>query len=118
MGTIILTAPQHIEAEVTNSIRKAVLNNLIDREKGDELLAEWLGTAPERLRLATPAPLLPTAWSISFDYGVTLFDGLYLALAAQLEIDFVVADERLLRSPAGKLPFVHALTSFRLSGHT
>jgi hypothetical protein len=45
--------------------------------------------------------------------GVTLFDGLYLTLGQQAGLDAVVADERLLRSPAGKLPFVRSLSEFR-----
>ena len=53
---------------------------------------------------------------MSFQYGVTLFDGLYLALADDLAIDLVVADERLLRSPAGRLPFVYSLDGFAVDG--
>jgi predicted nucleic acid-binding protein len=115
LGTITLIAPQHIESEVANSIRKAVLNDRIDRTKGDGLLAQWLGTSSARLRLVPTAPLLPAAWPLAFDYGVTLFDGMYIALADQLGIDLVVADERMLRSPAGKLPFIHDLNAFTLN---
>lgn len=113
-GKVTLTAPQQIEVEVASSVRKAVLNGRVGRSRGDEPLTEWLDTSAVRLQLVPTTPFLPAAWTLSFRLGISLFDGLYIALAEELGIDVIVADDRLLRSAAGRLPFVHALSGYTL----
>jgi predicted nucleic acid-binding protein len=108
-GRLALAAPQQIEVEVTAAIRRAVLTGRVDSNEGRRLVDQWLGELCPSMNLVANARALASAFDLSLRYGVTLFDALYLTVAEQAVLDVVVADERLLRSPAGTLPFVRSL---------
>lgn len=57
--------------------------------------------------------MLPDALRRALQLGITLFDALYIVLADDLGVQFVTGDERLLRSPAGALPLMRDLRTFR-----
>lgn len=61
------------------------------------------------LQLATHAPLLPQAFDLSLRYGVTVYDALYVALAARERLPFVTTDARLVRAVSPSLPAVTLL---------
>lgn len=108
-GALDLLAPQQIEIEVANAIRKAVLNGRVSTQAGNRHLEEWLGPVCARFRLIPNGWLLPQAFSCSLALSVTLFDALYIVLAEELGLELVVADTHLLRATAGVLDFVHLL---------
>ncbi|HET7770186.1 MAG TPA: type II toxin-antitoxin system VapC family toxin [Chloroflexota bacterium] len=108
-GRLALAAPRQIEVEVTAAIRRAVLTGRVDAAEGRRLVVQWLDELCPSLRLAANARALAGAFAFSLRYGVTLFDALYLTVAEQASSNLVVADERLLRSPAGALPFAWSL---------
>lgn len=103
---LVLVAPQQIEVEVTATIRKAALAGRITRAQADTLAEEWIERLCPRLHLLGNGLFLRLALRRSFDLGVTLFDALYITLAEHLAADLVVADERLLASAAGGLPYL------------
>jgi predicted nucleic acid-binding protein len=111
-GALTLYAPRQIEVEVAAALRKAVLNRRLPAAAAATALALWLGPLRDRLRLADNADLLPAAMPRAIALGVTLFDALYLVLAEELTIQVVVADSRLLRSPALRAPAVRALSTY------
>jgi predicted nucleic acid-binding protein len=117
-GRLRLTAPEQIEVEVANSIRKAVLNGRLSLTDGEAALDRWLRLARGKLELASNTALLPEALMRSVALGTTLFDALYLVVAEAFGLDLVTADERFLRSPAGALPFVFALSRYSTGRET
>jgi predicted nucleic acid-binding protein len=113
-GIVTLAAPAQIEVEVANAVRKAILNRRLHAADGQRLIAEWTDSFSRRLRLVPNAPLIASALSMSISLGVTLFDALYIVHAESVGADLVVADTRLLRSPAAALPFVRPLSGYAL----
>ena len=107
-GRLALAAPQQIDVEVTAAIRRAVLSGRVEAGEAKLLIRRWLEEHSPSLQLVANSRVLAGAFDFSLQFGVTLFDALYLTLAEQSGLDVVLADERLLRSPAGKLPFVRA----------
>jgi predicted nucleic acid-binding protein len=114
-GNIMLLAPQQLDVEVGSSLRKDVLSRRLSPDTGARLFDAWLNSFRARLRFAANLPLLSRAYSRSLALGVTLFDALYQALAEEVEAELVVADDRLLRSPAAALSYVRSLASSRPS---
>jgi len=89
-----LYAPAHWRAEAVNVLWAKVF-------RGDLTAAD----AEERMAVLNRAPivetgiaeLVPRAFAISVAHAVTIYDSLYVALAAQRDILLVTADERLVR---------------------
>lgn len=106
---IALFAPRQMTVEVSNALRKAVLNQRLSTEDAERALGRWLQGFQTRLSLAENEDLLPLALPRSLELGVTLFDALYIVLAEEIEATLVVADLRLLRSSAAHLSFLQAL---------
>jgi predicted nucleic acid-binding protein len=50
------------------------------------------------------ATLLPKAVSIAFDFGRSVYDCLYVALAVRSQTQLITADERLANALAARLP--------------
>ena len=87
-----LTAPDLLHTEVANALWKRVQRGELSRADGKALLDAFL-TVPVDIYPSTP--LLPSAWDISTAVGITIYDGLYVALAHQLSAPLVTADKRL-----------------------
>jgi predicted nucleic acid-binding protein len=111
-SALTIVAPQQIDVEVSNSIRKAILERRLPADVGTQALRDWLGPLLAQFKLAPTARLLPQALIRSLQLGITLIDALYIVLAEELDAEFVTADSRLLRSPAGALPFMRPLSSY------
>ena len=91
-------APSHWRAEAVNVLWAKVF-------RGDLTAAD----AEERMGVLMRAPiidtptesLMPRAFAISVAGSVTIYDGLYVALAEKLGAPMVTADHRLIRKMAG-----------------
>lgn len=114
-GELLLYAPQQIEVEVAAALRKAVLNQRLRATAAEQALAHWLGPFRSRLRLAQSVDLLPAALPLAVNLGITLFDALCVVLADELSAQAIVADSRLLRSPALRTSAVRALSTYSVS---
>lgn len=89
--------PDFFFVEMTNIVWKKVMRNELTRDDADAIVA----TLP-RLPLA-PHPatrLLPAAYDLACQTGRTVYDSLYLALAADLGGRMVTADLRLVNALA------------------
>jgi predicted nucleic acid-binding protein len=113
-GDVILVAPQQIEVETVAAIRKAVINRRLNAQEGNDRVEAWMDDILPRFVQFPNGAVLEQAYVRALQFGVSLFDALYLELAATLQIDYVGADERLLRSTASSLPFLKGLSSFTL----
>jgi len=86
IGEVVLAAPAHLPAEVTNGLRYARLD------------VETLRTAIEGLSEAEivtfplDAELLAAALDLALAYDLTIHDALFPALAMQLDCELVTAD--------------------------
>ncbi len=89
---VSLSAPDLLLTEVANAVWKRVHRGDVDGERGLEILSE-LGRMP--VRLVPAAALLPDAYRIACTYQRTVYDSLYLALAARSGLQFVTADRKL-----------------------
>lgn len=87
-------APDHWLAEAISVLwSKVFRGDLTARDAGERMTV--LLRAPV---VAAPlVPLLPRAFAISVAREITIYDSLYVALAEQLDIPLVTADERLIK---------------------
>lgn len=91
-GRVAALAPGLIHAEVANGLRRYVRAGEIDNEMADERLS---------LALDLPLELVPTrilarqGLALAATRGVSVYDGLYLALALGYDAPLVTADRRL-----------------------
>lgn len=88
-------APELIDLEVVNFIRKSVLRGQTTGDEADLLIAGW--SANEVVR-CTMAPHLPRIWSMR--HNITPYDAAYVALAEYLKIPLVTNDLRLAKAAA------------------
>lgn len=89
-----LHAPDHWQAEAVNAIWSRVFKGELVTADAEERVAVLL-CAPVR---GTPiARLMPRAFALSVAHMITVYDTLYLALAEQLRLKLVTADQRLWR---------------------
>jgi predicted nucleic acid-binding protein len=97
-----LHAPDLFPVEVINSIARRVRRKELSRRD-----------AVDRIRVFNAIPVslhgyhvaLPVATSLALSYGPALYDCIYLALAAQMGLPYVTADER----------FINGMRKSRLS---
>lgn len=108
-GQIELVAPRQIRVEVAAAFRRAVLRGRITAPHGEQLLHAWLDMS---LSLVDNETLLLDANALWLRYGCTLFDGLYIACAAQTQAPLVTADERLLRTIGNRPDLLVSLASY------
>lgn len=64
-------------------------------------------------RLDYHHPALEVAIQLAKQHRIAIYDGYLVALAQAFQLDFVTADQRLVRQTAS-LPFVYALTSYAI----
>lgn len=89
-----LHAPDHWLAEAVNVLGSKVFHGDLTATEAAERMAVLL-RAP--VAAAPIADLMPRAFAISMERGVTIYDSLYVALAEQRDIPLVTADQRLIR---------------------
>jgi predicted nucleic acid-binding protein len=87
-------APELIDAEVGNALRRAVRHESIEPDKAAEALGE-LRTLP--IHRVSHERLAQFAWLLRDN--VSFYDGLYVALAQLLEKPLLTFDARLARAP-------------------
>ncbi len=90
-----LHAPSFFEIELANVLWKKVRQGLVSRTEADRLLSN-LPHLP--LARHADASLVVAAFDIADRTGRTVYDCMYLALAARLGGQMVTADERLVNS--------------------
>jgi predicted nucleic acid-binding protein len=99
-----ISAPPLLRFEVTNIIRRRIPIDGLTLEQADQLLQQFLAYP---IDLVAPLELHRRALALAAALALTAaYDAHYLALAAMLECDFWTADERLINSLHGALPFV------------
>jgi predicted nucleic acid-binding protein len=94
-------APQLIDLEFANTLRKLVLRHEIDQKQAGAYLAEW---ASNSLIRCAHTMLLPRIWR--HRDNITAYDAAYVARAELLEIPLVTADHRLSNAAAEFCPDV------------
>src|SRR5688500_3411630 len=77
-GRVQLIAPPHLPFEESNVIWHQVLDNKLPRPTGRQLISSFLA-----LRIPTfhPDGLTLVAYELTARYGLSFYDGLYVALA-------------------------------------
>lgn len=96
-----LLAPILILAEVANTFWKR--REQMEAEVAQEALSALLASG---IRFVPIETLVADAHRLACQYGRTIYDALYLALAQQRGCEFVTADERLYNAVKDQLPWV------------
>ncbi|MDO7882676.1 type II toxin-antitoxin system VapC family toxin [Antiquaquibacter soli] len=89
-GAETLHAPELIDIEMANIVRKSVLRRERSIEHGAAVLSAW---ARNRVIRHSHAALLDDIWALRG--SITPYDASYVALASSLGIPLVTADRRL-----------------------
>lgn len=93
--------PDLFWAEVANALCKGVRQRRWRREDAEDGVAELtrynFETVPSLL-------LMEQALPIALNFGIALYDCLYVALALQAKADLITADERLANAMAARFP--------------
>ncbi len=93
--------PDVFWAEVGNVLCKGVRQRRWRRDDAEEAVADLTAcnfdTVPSLLLLAEAMP-------IALNFGISLYDCLYVSLALQAKADLITADERLASALAARLP--------------
>ena len=100
-GEINLLVPDIFWAECGNIVWKAVRQKRFSRVEGELAITSMLRRS---IPTISSASLLPEALPIAFQYGRSLYDCLYVALAVQSDRELITADERLANALAAYLP--------------
>ncbi len=90
-----LHAPELIDIEVANILRKSVLRRERSADDAGELLTAW---ARNGIIRHSHAALLDVVWSLRG--SITPYDATYVALASSLGIPLITADRRLASAAA------------------
>ena len=85
-----LLAPELIDLEVANLLRKSVLRGLQTADEASAALMVWANNDVVRF---PHAARLPAVWALR--HTITLYDAAYVALAADLDATLLTADRRL-----------------------
>lgn len=97
-------APAFFPFEVASTIRRKYVRKQLTKEEAEEAFDAFnmLG-----FTVLMPEALLEEAWDMAKELGLpTLYDTAYLALAKLCNCEFWTADEVLINSIQGKLPWV------------
>ena len=93
-----LHAPAHWRAEAANVLWAKVFRGDLTGPDAEERLGVLMRADIIETDIVK---LMPDAFAIALTSMVTVYDALYVALAASRHIPFVTADERLIRPPSG-----------------
>jgi predicted nucleic acid-binding protein len=91
-------APDFLHAELGSVLLKKVRRGEITADEGRQYLGH-LAAAP--LLTQEALPLRPAAFEVAMQLGCSFYDGLFLALALQLDGRLVTADDQLYRKAQG-----------------
>ena len=101
VGDINLIVPDIFWAECGNIVWKAVRQQRFGRDEAEIAILSMLNRSIPTVPSAT---LLPKALSIAIDFGRSVYDCLYVALAVRSQTQLITADERLANALAVHLP--------------
>jgi len=100
-GSINFMVPDLFWAELGNVLWNAVRRKRITTEAAENALAFLQA---RNFPTLPSAPLLGTALTLAIRYDRTVYDCIYIALARELDVQFLTADERLVNSLAAQQP--------------
>lgn len=100
-GEVDLLVPDIFWAECGNIVWKAVWQQRLPRAEAELALVSMLR---RRIPTVPSTQLLEDACAIAFDYGRSVYDSLYVALAMQSKKHLITADERLANALAARFP--------------
>jgi predicted nucleic acid-binding protein len=89
-----LSAPDFLVIEMASIAAKRVRRGLSTNEEGSRAVREVVTLVDE---FEPSAPLAPRAFELARDHGVSVYDGLYLALAEARGARVLTADEKLVK---------------------
>jgi len=92
-----IRVPQLFTLDVANVARTKVLRHELAWESARTLLEEMDGWPMEEVRVEWQA-----AWELSVEYGLTLYDAVYLALAKRRRLSLLSLDRALQRAAGGR----------------
>jgi len=104
-----LLAPDLLPIEFANVLWKRRAE--LDESTSSEMIRDLIDLD---LRITSSQGLLPTALVYARSHGCTVYDSLYLALAAANSIELITADTRLYNMVKDRLHFVRILSEFTL----
>jgi predicted nucleic acid-binding protein len=93
--------PDLFYVETASAIWKAVRAGRVSRAFGDQSLVLLM---QREFPTVPTLKLLDRAFQIAADYGRTVYDSLYVALAVQTSAQLITADERLANALAARFP--------------
>jgi predicted nucleic acid-binding protein len=93
--------PDLFYVETASAIWKAVRAGRVSRAFGDQALVLLM---QREFPTVSTLKLLDRAFQIAADYGRTVYDSLYVALAVQTSAQLITADERLANALAARFP--------------
>lgn len=95
-------APQHIHYEVSNALRTAVNRGRVSEEDGRNALFSFFDLD---LPVVSGTRSITQAWEMARQYGCSLYDGLYVALAEMTRLPLIHADRRLHNTLHGRFSY-------------
>lgn len=101
IGEVDLIVPDIFWAECGRIVWKAVRQERLGRADAEEAISSLMR---RNLPTIPSAKLLQEAVSIAFDFGRSVYDCLYVALASQSKRQLITADERLANALAARFP--------------
>lgn len=96
-----LIVPDIFWPECGNVLWKAIRQGRFDRTAAEDAI-EWL--TERNLRTISSVSLLDEAMAVALDFDRTVYDALYVALAAQTKNHLITADEHLANALAARFP--------------
>lgn len=105
----LLIAPELLIYEILNIFRlKKEINDIIIKQVIDDIYESLFFIDMDR-------ELLLSAFCYSRDLGISLYDGIYIALSRKFNAPLVTADKKLFSSIRGKSPKIILLSEMELS---
>lgn len=89
-----LHAPHLIGVEVVQAVRRLRIEGSLDRGRGEHAVTDLFALGIER---HPHELLLPRAWELRDN--LTIYDGVYVALAELLDVPLLTCDTRIARAP-------------------
>ncbi len=109
-------APELIRAEVVAALCNQHRLYGKPKEFISSLCGRWTRDLQEMsLRLFENAPMMEPAWNIALAFQHSIYDCIYLALAEQLGVPLVTADDAFLRKVKPKFPRIQLLPGMEVN---
>jgi predicted nucleic acid-binding protein len=103
--------PDLFYIECANTLWKYVRANL---HPAEQVQADFVDLKALRFQATPTKTLMARAVQIGLKYGITAYDGCYVALSQQMNAPLLTLDERLVRSLIGSNFDIHLFTNFEV----